>query len=277
VTPAQTAQLALLLEVAATPTPGAVDRCRDHPDLRFEHLLAGAVGAADGLAAAAAGEPLGASFEQAVGGMAGAQTAGNTQFGALLALVPLVRAAAVDELSPAGVTAVVEATTVDDAVAFCRAFAHVDVAVAEPPAGLTDLDVRQPAAAARAVERRGWTLADLMARSAPTDGIAREWSTGFERTFETAEVIGAAEGPVTDRAARAFLERLGETPDTHIATRHDATTAEQASERARAAVEGETDPDELAESLVADRINPGTAADVLAAGLFVALERGLSV
>ncbi|MFC6728106.1 triphosphoribosyl-dephospho-CoA synthase, partial [Natronoarchaeum mannanilyticum] len=57
-TPAQNAELALLLEVAGTPKPGNVDRKRDLPDLRFEHFLAGAVGAQDGLRAAGRGDPV---------------------------------------------------------------------------------------------------------------------------------------------------------------------------------------------------------------------------
>lgn len=275
--PAQRAQLALLVEVAATPTPGSVDRRRDHPDLRFEHLLAGAVGAADGLEAAAAGEPVGASFERAVAGMAAAQPAGNTQFGALLLLVPLVRAAASDDLTPAGASAVVEATTLADAVAFVRAFDHVDVAVGEPPAHLVDLDVRSPTAAAEAVEARELTLADLMTRSADVDGIAREWTTGFERTFGATERLYDREGPLPDRAATVFLELLAAVPDPFVAKRHGMAAAEAASERARGALEGDPDPDDLAESFVSEGVNPGTTADLLAGGLFVALERGASV
>jgi triphosphoribosyl-dephospho-CoA synthase len=69
VTPAENAQLALLLEVASTPKPGNVDRHRDYPDLRFEHFLAGAVGARAGLERAAEGAPLGEAFEESVAGM----------------------------------------------------------------------------------------------------------------------------------------------------------------------------------------------------------------
>ena len=62
-TPDQHAQLALLLEVASTPKPGNVDRHHDHPDLLFEHFLAGAIGAGGGLRAAQAGSPIGPAFE----------------------------------------------------------------------------------------------------------------------------------------------------------------------------------------------------------------------
>jgi len=73
----------------------------------------------------------------------------NTQFGCLLLLVPLVRASVGDDeddanLFPASVDRVTRETTVDDAVAFYRAFDHVDVAVVgDPPTDADALDVRR--------------------------------------------------------------------------------------------------------------------------------------
>ena len=270
------AQLALLLEVAGTPKPGNVDRCREYPDLRFEHFLAGAVGARDGLAAAANGAPVGEAFERAVAGMS-QQEGGNTQFGALLLLVPLVRAGVEGDLSPDGVAGVVETTTVADAAGFYRAFDHVDVAVDEPPEGMADLDVRRGGEAVPVIEERGIALSDVMERSADRDGVAREWTSGFPRSFDAADRILDDDGPVADRAARAFLELLAEEPDTFVAIQHDEATARRATARAREALDGAVDPGELADEFVADGINPGTTADIVAAGLFVALERGLVV
>jgi triphosphoribosyl-dephospho-CoA synthase len=283
-TRAQRAQFALALEVCGTPKPGNVDRRHEYPDLRFEHFLAGAIGARRGLALAAGAREdggddfpgLGHAFERAVAGMS-RQEGGNTQFGALLVVVPLIRAAARENLSPAGATAVVEATTVGDAADFYRAFEHVDVAVEAPPAGMDDLDVRRGADAVPAVEDRGLTLEDVMERSADRDGVAREWTAGFERTFAAAGRIEAGEGPVPDRAAEAFLDLLAAEPDTFVTIQHDAATARRVTERARAARDGEVDPDRLAEEFVAARINPGTTADIVAGGLYVALERGVSV
>ena len=116
-TPADNAQLALLLEVSGTPKPGNVDRHREYDDLRFEHFLAGAVGAGDGLRAAEAGAPIGAAFEASVEGMCH-QRGGNTQFGCLLDLVPLVQAAATGPLSSDAIRAVCASTTVADACDF---------------------------------------------------------------------------------------------------------------------------------------------------------------
>ncbi|MBZ6496520.1 triphosphoribosyl-dephospho-CoA synthase [Natrinema longum] len=270
------AELALLLEVAGTPKPGNVDRHRDLADLCFEHFLAGAVGARDGLELAADGAAVGPAFERAVDGMA-TQDGGNTQFGALLLLVPLVRAART-ELSQPVVEATVEETTVGDAAAFYRAFEHVDVAVADPPDDMAALDVRRGGDAIPELEARGLTLFDVMDRSVPGDDVAREWVRGFDRSFAAAERLAAADGPISDRTAATFLSLLAERPDTLVATRHDEATARSVTDRAAALVEAdalETDPsavEAFAEDLVDRGINPGTTADVTAAGLFIALE-----
>ncbi|TQQ82952.1 triphosphoribosyl-dephospho-CoA synthase [Halonotius terrestris] len=286
-TPAENAQLALLLEVSGTPKPGNVDRHRDLGDLRFEHFMAGAVGAADGLRRAEAGDPVGVAFEDAVAGMAN-QQGGNTQFGCLLLLVPLVRAAASDALTPRGVSEIVKATTVEDAINFYRAFEHVDVAVDDLPSDADALDVRRGSAAAPTLRERGLTLYDIMGFSAePDDGVpdgnAREWVTGFDRAFGAADRLLADEGPVGDRTARVFLDLLAEEPDTLVAITHGKSTARKVSHRAAevadeiAASDDLSAAEALAEEFVDAGYNPGTTADLTAAALFIALEGGLSV
>ncbi|THE65633.1 triphosphoribosyl-dephospho-CoA synthase [Salinadaptatus halalkaliphilus] len=275
-TPAQNARLALLLEVAGTPKPGNVDRTRDLPDLHFEHFLAGAVGAQSGLEMAADGAAVGSAFERAIDGMA-TQRGDNTQFGALLLLVPLVRASR-SELSPAVAESVVEETTVADAAGFYRAFDHVDVFVDDPPASMDDLDVRRGSDAVPALFERGLTLYDVMDHSVPGDDVAREWVTGFDRSFLAAHRLANADGPATDRAASVFLSVLAERPDTLVANRHGETVAREVTDRAAELHDSNalgTDPDAVerfADELVERGVNPGTTADIVAAGLFIALE-----
>jgi triphosphoribosyl-dephospho-CoA synthase len=278
VTPAENAQLALLLEVASTPKPGNVDRHRDYPDLRFEHFLAGAVGARAGLERAAEGAPLGEAFEESVAGMS-RQRGGNTQFGCLLLLMPLVRAAAAGNpgLTRAEVREVCESTTVADAEEFYRAFEHVDVAVGDPPRGMEPLDVRRGADAVPELRERELTLYDVMVRSADRDGNAREWTTGFERVFGAADRLAEGDGPVTDRAARVFLELLAQEPDTFVLIQHDADSAAEVQRRAQAALDGREDPEALAAEFRDRDVNPGTTADLTCGALFVALERGVEV
>ncbi|MDZ5810440.1 triphosphoribosyl-dephospho-CoA synthase [Halorubrum sp. AD140] len=318
--PVDDATLALLLEVAGTPKPGNVDRRRDLGDLRFESFLGGAVGAREGLELAGSGEAsVGDAFERAVAGMAD-RAGTNTQFGCLLLLVPLLRATVAGDdpsadrppssLTPAAVDRVTRETTVDDAVAFYRAFEHVDVAVADPPAGATDLDVRRGSDAAPALRERAMTLRDVMAISARSDGSgdpdevpdrnAQEWVGGFPRTFRAAEWIRTDTGPLTDRAARAFLGLLAAEPDTLVAATHGPETAREASARAAALLDGAgigTDglavaadldvaavhgadldaAEALATAFVDEGINPGTTADLTCAALYVALRRGAGV
>jgi triphosphoribosyl-dephospho-CoA synthase len=273
---AENAQLALLLEVSGTPKPGNVDRHREYEDLRFEHFMAGAVGSLTGLRMAADGAPIGRAFERGVDGMSD-QSAGNTQFGALLMLTPLVRAAVTDRLSSAGAGEVVEATAVADACDFYRALDHVDVAVDDPPEDMDALDVRLGGDAVPALRDRELTLYDVMAQSADRDGVAAEWTAGFERSFEAAEWLLADDGPVYKRASRAFLRLLADEADTFVVTRSGEQAAAEATDRARAVLNGDEDAEALAEEFVVRDINPGTTADLTAAALFVALERGLVV
>lgn len=280
-TAAENAQLALLLELAGTPKPGNVDRQREYPELRFEHFLAGAVGARDGLALAATGATVGRAFERAVAGMA-RQRGGNTQFGCLLLVVPLVKARVERRLTREGVADVVAETTVEDTAEFYRAFDHVDVAVPDPPEGgdaapLTDLDVRRGSAAIPAVRERETSLLEVMELSADRDGNAREWTEAFPRTFDVATRIVDDEGPAPDRVARAFLEQLATEPDSLIATQHGTAAAERVRERAAGLGRDLEAAEVLADELVAEDLNPGTTADIVAAGTYVALERGLPI
>lgn len=275
-TPAERAELALLLEVAGAPKPGNVDRERDLPDLRFGQFLAGAVGARAGLGAAQDG-PVGDAFETAVAGMADAAGT-NTQFGCLLLLVPLVRTASTGELTRERAREVVEATTAGDAAAFYRAFEHADVAVQDPPEGAADLDVRRGADAVPDVRERGLTLYDVLALGADRDANAREWIDGFPRVFRAAARIEADDGPLADRGARAFIGLLAEAPDTLVVTEHGAGVASEVQERALDLQDDDpADVRAFAEALVERGVNPGTTADLTAAALYVALERGVSV
>jgi triphosphoribosyl-dephospho-CoA synthase len=129
------------------------------------------------------------------------------------------------------------------------------------------------------------------------DRNAQEWVEGFPRTFRAAEWIRSDEGPLTDRAARAFLGLLAAEPDTLVAAKHGPETAREASERAAALLgDGGVAPDALAgvgaidaaavhgadlaaaeglaTAFVDEGINPGTTADIVCAALYVALRRG---
>jgi triphosphoribosyl-dephospho-CoA synthase len=291
------AQLACLLEASA-PKPGNVSPGRHFADLRYEDFLASAA-AIGGPLAGAGTRPVGATVRLAVEATA-CWTRSNTNLGIVLLLAPLARAAlaesAVDDPPPgprsgeprrsaergvgpkwAGLRGalrrVLEATSVDDARDVYAAIRRA------APGGLGQAEAQDVA------DEPTMTLLEVMRLGADRDGIAREYATAFEVTFET----GA---PALDRARRdglswddavveTFLTVLEAAPDTHVTRRSGAAAAADVSRRAHAAVaaggvrseSGRRAIDEMDRGLRDARhtANPGTAADLTAAAIFVVL------
>lgn len=260
---ADRAQLAMVLEVLASPKAGNVDRCHDYAETRLEHFLVSALAARPTLEAAEARVAgLGPLIEAAVGATA-CHSGGNTHFGAFLLLVPLVYGGTRE-----GAREAVCATTVEDAVAFYRAFALTRVRVA----ATDELDVNDPGAAA-ALRARGMTLLDVMAHSAPRDMVAREWTNGFALCRRAAEALLADDKPRT-AVQRVFLSLLATEPDTFIVKKHGPALADEARARAAAVVRGEATAESLDAWCIGRGVNPGSLADITIGAIFLALARG---
>jgi triphosphoribosyl-dephospho-CoA synthase len=280
------AQLACLLEASA-PKPGNVSPGRHFADVRYEDFLASAA-AIGGPLAGAGTRPVGATVRLAVEATA-CWTRSNTNLGIVLLLAPLARAALLESPfdGPTGnappwtglrgaLRRVLEATSVDDAREVYAAIRRA------APGGLGRAEAQDVA------DEPTMTLLEVMRLAADRDGIAREYATAFEVTFET----GA---PVLDRARRdwlswddavveTFLTLLAAAPDTHVARRGGAAIAAGVSQRARAALAaggvrsaaGQRAIDEMDRGLrdARNTANPGTAADLTAAAIFVVLLSG---
>jgi triphosphoribosyl-dephospho-CoA synthase len=263
-TPAEDAQTALLLE-AGTQKAGNVGPTRDFEDTTFHQFLVGGVGARRGFDVASEGASVGEVFLNSVRG-ASAHNGGNTQFGALLLLAPLVVAAECGNVEDA--PGVAEETTPEDAARFYEAFDHVDVHVGDTD---YDYDVRDPESRQRVVED-GVTLYDVMEESSSRDGVADEWTNGFSRTFHAGSRLVGRPGGTREAVRAAYVDLLSEEPDTFIEEKHGREKAREVTQMAR-----ELPPDELDERLGEENINPGTTADIVAGAVFVALRRGWRV
>ena len=294
------AQLACLLEASA-PKPGNVSPGRHFADARYEDFLASAA-AIGGPLSGADIRPVGATVRLAVEATA-RWTRSNTNLGLVLLLAPLARAAllelpvdepagpppapGIEEVVPvpaaapvrvstelrAAVRRVLEATTVSDAREVYAAIRHAG------PGGLGRTDVQDVS------DEPTMTLLEVMRLAAQRDGIAREYDTMFEVTFETgAPALGRArhDGLSWDEAVvETGLTLLALAPDTHIARRGGVALAGDVSRRARAAlaaggvrsVAGRQAIDEMDRELrgVSHTANPGTTADLTAAAIFVEL------
>lgn len=290
---AQYAQLAMILEVCATPKPGNVDRDHNYPDTHFEHFLASAVSVYPVLKKASAdNKDIGKYIHEAVVESAKWQSGGNTHFGAFILLIPLVMAAGKLRTQMNGgpgifpeleqcVMELVKDTSADDSVELYKAFSKAGVRIND----VDDLDLADLASIDEIRSRRT-TLYQLMEISSSYDMIAREWTTGFQLTFRCADsILGKYRSmSINDTLVRTFLEILAENPDTFIRTKFDLERAKEVSGRALHIVDcinssgfeiAKPDVEQFDEQLLSEGINPGSTADIIIAGLFVALIGGL--
>lgn len=201
-------------------------------------------------------------------------------------------------------------TTAFDSEAFYRAFAASDAVVRPDPEGTFDLT--DPAAVSRIADS-GKSLAALMEKAAGRDIVAAEWVNGFEKTKKFAERLarheeymrrtfvsesGGRETALGSRMNAAvvltFAEFLASVPDTFIETKRDQKTAADVCAKAAGILdECGFDPagketvynenamkrllerlNDLDDEMSRNRLNPGSLADICAAGLFLYLAGG---
>jgi triphosphoribosyl-dephospho-CoA synthase len=279
------AQLACLLEVSA-PKPGNVSPGRHFADLTYEDFLTSAV-AIGPTFARVADQPLGETIRQAVEVTAcWART--NTNLGIVLLLAPLAKAATMvgasgsafdlaqarkDPPLRGALRQVLQETTVDDAREVYAAIRRAR------PGGLGQSSTQDVAG------EPDVTLLDAMRLAADRDGVAREYATDFEVTFDRgAPALARARGDGlswSDAIVETYLTLLTAGIDTHIVRRTGLAAAERVSMLAREALTaGGVRTDEGRQAVEAmDRAmrdarnshNPGTTADLTAAAIFVTL------
>lgn len=271
------AQAACLLEAAA-PKPGNVHPGADFADVRFEDYLLSA--AAIGPVMADAGKVgVGETILRAVRDTKKV-VAANTNLGIVLLLAPLARAAALADLKTVRAPAealrdrlgrVLADLTVEDARA---AYAAIREAA---PGGLGSAPEEDVAGEPTV------TLREAMELAGDRDSIAHEYATDYGITFAiTAPALEAARRDGLgwpDAVVQAYLQLLAEVPDTLIARKQGRAVAEQVSDAAHDVLEaGGVRTDAGREAIArfdaqlregGNARNPGTTADLVAAGLFV--------
>ena len=243
---------------------------------------------------------VGALIHSAVRESAKWQNGGNTHFGAFILLIPLAMAAGnilqnkheftIKELVSCAHD-IVKETGTQDAIEFYRSFETAKVRV-NP---VDEFDLRD-SGSPEVLNEKGTTLYDLMDISKSYDLIADEWVNGFKRCAYCGEmIIQCMEGTskhtkskldINDVVVYAFLKTLSENRDTFIVTKFDEITADNVSNQARDILidfeQQETGFDtirfaveEFDNELLQKNINPGSTADIVIAGLFIALLGGV--
>lgn len=202
----------------------------------------------------------------------------NTNLGIVLLCAPIARAAERRAAAPwpAALEAVLAGLDVDDAAAAYRAIARAH------PGGLGT------AAQQDVHDTPTVTLRAAMALAAGRDLIARQYANGYRELFEAAQplidsgfvpMLPVPTAPLDAAGAapvqRVYLHWLARHPDSHIVRKHGEAVAQTVMHAAQgwAGVdEPQRDPAFAAwdEALKAQRINPGTSADLTVATLLLA-------
>ena len=270
--------LAMLLELSSSPKPGNVDRCHDHDDCKFQHFLASAVSSYPIFRKAAIGEgSIGSLLLEAVRAWEKWHITGNTHFGSLVLLIPLVKSAGRDGPLESELCDLLHNTTLDDAVDFYSAFKLAGARVAD----VDELSLEDESSIDE-LRKRGSSLLDLMNLSQNHDLIAKEWACCFKRSFELSLLIRekVSEYGINDGIVIAYFEALSNEPDSLVQAKFGREKAIEVSDQAKGVLMD--DPSgllqrakELDHIFIQEGINPGSTADLIAAALFIALINGM--
>ncbi len=281
---AQCAELAMLFELSSSPKPGNVDRCHDFSDIGFHHFLVSAVSAYPVFRAAASGgsgngmcRSVGSLILEGVKAWSYWNIGSNTHFGSLVLMIPLAIAAGRSGPLRDELVLVLNGTTVEDSLDFYRAFCLAGARITD----VEEFSLNDPAFVERLYQEER-TLLDLMRLSQGHDLIALEWATYYERSFRLAgrleeRVAGMGLMGLNEGVVRTFLEALADVPDSLVQAKFGAAKARDVSLRARLALEDESmeAARRLDRELLAEDVNPGSTADLIAASLFISLLKGL--
>jgi len=268
----QCASLACLLEVSA-PKVGNVHRGADFPGLTLNDFLLSAVAIAPAMEGAAE-LGVGPAVLDAVRATRQLVTT-NTNLGIVLLLAPLAAVPRAQSLAE-GVARILTTLTPNDATTVYEA-----IRLAEP-GGLGKVEAMDVAESPPA------DLLAAMRAAADRDLVARQYVDNFRHVF--AEVVPALLAaresglPLSRAIVHTQLQLLSRDPDSLIVRKAGERTARQASDFAAAVLAQGSPFDESYERGLMDfdfwlrsdgtRRNPGTTADLITAGLFVALREG---
>ncbi|MCO6455858.1 MAG: triphosphoribosyl-dephospho-CoA synthase [Pirellulaceae bacterium] len=269
----QLATLACLLEVSA-PKPGNVHRGADFEDLTLNDFLVSATCIGPAMQAAAE-RGVGLTVRDAIHATRSC-VGRNTNLGTVLLLAPLAAVPRGMVLAD-GVPGVLARLTAADA-----ALVYQAILLAQP-GGLGqsgELDVHGPPPA---------SLLEAMRVAEDRDLVARQYTTNFATVLDQVVpwlVAGRSSGwSLTESIIYTHVRLMEAYPDSLIARKCGPEVARRAARMALAALDAGPPPNPDYYAAVADldfwlrsdgnRRNPGTTADLIAAGLFAALRQRL--
>lgn len=189
-------------------------------------------------------------------------------------------------------------TTFEDAVGFYEAYRLLEIPIQKIEKNSTDqnFDLANPASLEK-IKLEETSLFDLMAMGASRDMIAMEWTTDFEKTNAFSKKLKKNKmefdknpekcfgSSINSAVIFTFLEFMATYPDTFISTKKDKKTSvaiqEEAVEiwikinRTKNLKKHIKKINRFDQKLQKQKNNPGSLADIAAAGIFIALIEGM--
>lgn len=271
----QCANLACLLEAAA-PKPGNVHRGADFEGLCFNDFVVSAVAIAPAMQSARQ-RGIGSAVLDAISATR-ALVSTNTNLGCVLLIAPLAAVPSGQPLDQ-GIGEVLASLTSDDAA---RVYEAIRIAAPGGLGQVEEMDI---------VDSAPRDLIAAMRLAAGRDLVARQYTNGFADVLSRVVpwlVEGQSAGwPLTAAIVYSHVRLMAEFPDSLIARKCGMQVAQEAADRARQVLSGGAPGDDDYERGLGDldfwlrsdghRRNPGTSADLIAAGLFAALRERLLV
>lgn len=272
------ASLACLLEVSA-PKPGNVHRGADFADVTFEDFVVSAEvlgNVIDQDSELGVGETILAAVQAT---RAAVKT--NTNLGMVLLMVPLAKAfAATGILTQTTVAETLKSLDANDSAAVYAAINHANAGGMSQTEDLDEMDLKSSPPD---------DLLAAMKNAADRDMIALQYANGFQTVFdEVVPLLESAYQRESDlRAAivESHVRLIAQYGDSLISRKCGHSVSENARRMAAIAIE-RLDKNKQSEFLAAisdldfwmrsdgNRRNPGTTADLIAAGLFVGFANG---
>ncbi len=270
---AQAVTLACLWEVTAA-KPGNVHRGADFDDVTFSDFATSAV-LIGPLLANAATEGVGPTIFNAVRATREA-IGSNTNLGMILLLAPLAAVPPEEDLQ-SGVARVLRGLTPQDTAAVYQA-----IALAQP-GGLGKVDEADVAG------EPPQSLVEAMRLAAERDFVAKQYADDYREVFEhvVAPLVSACQGglSLTSAIIDTYVRLIARFGDSLIARKCGEETSQQAAIYAQQVLAAGAPGDENYHEALSDfdfwlrcdghRRNPGTSADLIAAGLYVVFRERL--
>ncbi|ADC66072.1 triphosphoribosyl-dephospho-CoA protein [Ferroglobus placidus DSM 10642] len=274
---ALSASIALALEVLATPKSGNVDRFHDFEDLKLHDFVISSICSLPSFLKLARGEiGVGEAIYQAINESVKFHGEKNVHFGAFLLLCPLVS-------SHGDVKKAVENVKNSDwkqSLYVYKAFKLVNPRVLSSK----ELDLREDETEKEIVEKK-LSLYEWMKKAPEENIVAKELTNGYKLSTECKNrILYWSEKFSLEKAiVLAYHEILSKVPDPLIIAKHGKSLAEKITEEAKLRLKDFKELGnfsifmEFDEKLIERKINPGSVADIVAAGIYLALMEGVRI